>query len=113
MKVYLSGKLALISTVASLVAWIQRTGEFFSLYPILFWMGQGIFAIIIISTICFVLSHWDEKYQISKKRMVASVLNICVLYLIAWTNSKYAWFLILICGVSEMYFIQKYLKLYK
>lgn len=110
MKAYLSGKISLLAMVATLVAWIQLTGDFFHLYPVLFWLCQMIFVLILVLTIVFTLIRWDNSYHLSRKRMLLSLLNILALYGIAWTCSKYSWFLILLCGMVEVYFIRKHLE---
>lgn len=110
MKIYLSGKICLISMVATLVAWLQKSEGFDHLYPILFWGVQSLFAIIIIVTLVAVLNHWDKEYDVPKKRVILSVINILAFYLIAWTNSQYSWFLILVYGTTEIYSLRQYLQ---
>ena len=100
MKLYISGKISLISAVATLVAWIERREEFDLSNPILF-------ATSIIIALCFTLRHWDMSYHISKKRVLLSIVNIFCLYIIAWTNSKYSWLLILLCSITEIYALRQ------
>lgn len=109
MSIYLSGKIALLSMVATLTAWIQLTGNFSSSYPALFWASQVLFMLAIGIAMIFTLTHWDNTYNLSRKRMLLSLINILVLYGIAWTCSKYSLILILLCGMVEVYFIRKHL----
>lgn len=110
MRAYLSGKISLLAGVATLVAWMELTDDFYRLYPVLFWGAQIIFALFIVLKIVFTLIHWDNSYHLSRKRMLGSVLNILALYGIAWSRSKYSWFLILLCGTAEVYFLRKHLE---
>lgn len=64
MKLYISGKISLISDVATLVALIERKED--SDLSNLFWGIQILFTISIIIALCFTLSHWDMGYHISK-----------------------------------------------
>lgn len=110
MKAYLSGKISRVAMVATLVAWIELTDGFFHSYPVLFWLVQMIFVFILVFKIVFTLIHWDNSYRLSRKRMLLSLLNILALYGIAWTCSEYSWFLILLCGTAEVYFLRKHLE---
>jgi len=107
MKLYISGKISLISAVATLVAWIERREGFDLSNPILFWGVQILFATSIIIAFCFTLRHWDMSYHISKKRVLLSIINIFCLYIIAWTNFKYSWLLILLCSITEIYALRQ------
>lgn len=108
MKMYVSGKISLITTVAALVTWIQRTEGLHHSYPFLFWMNQVLFIIVIIGAICFAMIYWDKNYPIPKKRILLSIVIICLIYVMAWLDLKYSWMLILLLGTLETYSINQY-----
>ena len=110
MKLYISGKISLISAVAALVACIEQRQGFDLSNPILFWGIQILFAASIIIALCFTLSHWDMSYHIPKKRVLLSIVNIVCLYMIAWTNFRYSWLLILLCSMTEIYALRQRLQ---
>lgn len=104
MKIYTTGTMSFIATVAALVAYEERMQAFHISNKAIFWCGQGIFIIIMA---LFTIVHWEDKMYIKKSRFITSLIIICLLYAIAWTDSKYSGILIFICGVTETYFVRK------
>lgn len=107
MKVYITGNISFIATVAALVAHVQRMQDFNITNPGIFWGGQGIFIFVIMAMAIYVIKHWNNSMSIKKSRFAISVFIIFLEYAIAWIDSKYSWFFILLCGVSETYFIRR------
>lgn len=107
MKIYTTGTMSFIATVAALVAYMERMQEFHISNKLIFWCGQGIFLIIIIIMALFTIAHWEDKIHIKKIRFITSLIIICLLYTMAWIDSKYSGILIFVCGVAETYFVRK------
>ncbi len=99
--------MSFIATVGALVAYIQRTDGFYSSNRILFWTGQGLFALALIIIAVYTILHWNNERHFTKIRFTISLAVICLLYAIAWTDSRFSWIFILICGITEIYFTRK------
>lgn len=112
-KLYSIGTLGFIATVTSLVVNIQINEQFNITYPYLFWIGQIVLCIFFIGTLIYILFHWDNKLPFTKIRLSLSILISILMYAIAYTGSKYSFILILLVGLTEIYFTRKRANLIK
>lgn len=113
MKLYSIGILGFIATVISLVANLEINQQFNTTNPYLFWTGQIVFCMIFIGVLLYILFHWDNKSSFSKMRLSLSILISVLMYAIAYTGSKYSFILILLVGLTEIYFTRKRANLIK
>lgn len=107
MKLYTTGILTFWSIVGALLANVHLRDGFQLDYPYLFWGGQGIIWLALIVMILYTVLHWNIQAGVSRLRFIVSLLEMVLFYVIAWIPSGFSWVFILICGVTEMYFIRK------
>lgn len=107
MKLYSTGLIGLIATVASLVANIQLMEKFNTTHPYIYWGGQIILCLAFFSMTLYTLIHWDKEVAVTKQRFTLSVFICICMYAIAYTRSQYAFILILVIGITEIFLTRK------
>lgn len=107
MKLYSTGMIALIATVAALIANIQRGQEFNHTNPYLFWGLQMIFLILFGLATLYTILHWEQVGELTKSRFFTSTIIFGFIYAMAYIDSRYSFLLILLCGVTEGFFTRK------
>lgn len=107
MKLYSNGLIGGVATVASLVANVELTEKFNIAYPYIYWGGQAVFGLILISMIIHAWLHWEVKSHVSKKRLALSIVVYTCMYAIAYTDFKYSFVLILAIGITEVFLLRK------
>ena len=107
MKVYSTGILSMLATVVALLANTQLRQNFDMEYPILFISGQvlcwGCFLVLTI----YIFMNWGNDSSNSKWNLFCSVIICVCIYCIAYTKLDYAFLIILIVGITYIYFVRK------
>lgn len=109
MQRYLSGKITILAGVAAFVAWMELRDNFYLSNPLIFWGAQFVFVVAIVIMLFLALKDWREQPLVSKKRLLLSILNIPLLYILAWTQWDIAWILILILCILDADTLRKYM----
>ena len=107
MKLYSTGLIGFIATVASHVACTEMNQQFHNTYPQVYWVGQIVFCMLFLVTTGIALVHWESKTCMTKFRFVLSIVIYMCMYAIAYTGSKYSCMLIFVIGVTEIYLTRK------
>lgn len=107
MKLYSTGLMGFIATIAALVANVELYEKFNVTQPYVFWGGQIVLCVIFLAIGLYSFLHWDEKASVKKMRFALSVFICMCMYAIAYTGSKYAFMLILAIGVIEVFLTRK------
>lgn len=107
MKLYSTGLIGFIATVASLVANVELMEEFNTTHPYVYWGGQIVLCLAFFSMTLYTLIHWDKEAPITRLRLALSVLICVCMYAIAYTGSQYAFVLILVIGITEVFLTRK------
>ena len=107
MKLYSTGLIGFIATVASLVACTEMNQQFHNTYPQVYWGGQIVFCMLFLVTTGITLLHWESKMRVTKLRFALSVVICMCMYAIAYTGSKYSFILIFVIGITEVYLTRK------
>ncbi len=107
MKIYSTGILSFLATVAALLANTQLRQNFDMEYPILFISGQVLcWSCFLVLTI-YILKNWGNDSSNSKWNLFCSVIICICIYCIAYIKLDYAFLIILILGITYIYFIRK------
>ncbi len=113
MKIYSTGILSFLATVAALLANTQLRQNFDMEYPILFIGGQVFcWSCFLILTI-YIFMNWRNDSSNSKWNLFRSVIICICIYCIAYTKLDYAFLIILIVGIAHIYFVRKKLIKYR
>ncbi len=107
MKLYSNGLIGCVATVASLVASVELRENFHVDHPYIYWGGQAILCLILLSMIIHALLYWDVKTVVSKKRLALSIVVYMCMYAIAYVDSKYSFVLIFVIGMVEVFLTRK------
>ncbi|MBU5465843.1 hypothetical protein KQI49_03245 [Virgibacillus sp. MSJ-26] len=107
MKLYSTGMIALLASVAALVANLQRGEGFNHTNPYLFWGLQTIFIILFVLAILYTMLHWKQVGELTKNRFFTSIIICGFIYAIAYIDFRYSFLLIFVCGVAESYLTRK------
>lgn len=107
MKLYSTGMIGLSTSVAPLVANIQRGQEFNHTNPYLFWGLQTIFIIFFVLATLHTLLHWKQVGELTKSRFFTSIIICGFIYAIAYIDYRYSFLLIVVCGVTESFLTKK------
>lgn len=107
MKLYSNGLIGIVATVTSLVASIELTDGFNMDHPYIYWGGQAVLWLILLSMIVYTLIHWNGNAPVSRRRMVASIVVYLCMYAIAYTGSKDSFLLIFVIGIVEVFLTRK------
>lgn len=107
MKLYSTGIIGFIASVASLVTCMEINQQFHDIYPQVYWVGQIVFCMLFLVTTGIALVHWESKTCVTKFRFVLSIVIYMCMYAIAYTGSKYSFMLIFVIGVTEIYLTRK------
>ncbi|MBE5905240.1 MAG: hypothetical protein E7277_00400 [Lachnospiraceae bacterium] len=107
MRMYQTGAIGILATAMSLVACIEYNQNFNETYSWIFFGGQGVFGAILVSAIFFTVFRWSEKEGATKIRFILSIIVFCLMYMIAFTGSKYSFMLIVFVGVTETYLTRR------
>lgn len=99
--------IALIATVAALVANIQRGQGFNHTNPYLYWGAQAIFIILFVSATLYTMLHWEQVGELTKSRFFNSIIICGFIYAMTYIDSRYSFLLIFVCGVAEGFFTRK------
>ncbi|MCQ9209070.1 hypothetical protein [Granulicatella seriolae] len=113
MKLYSNGTLGFIATVTSLVANQEINGQFNTTNPYIFWIGQIVLCMIFMVVLFHILRHWDNESPFTKTRLSISIGVYGLMYAMAYTGFKYAFVLIFLVGVTEIYLTRKKANLMK
>lgn len=103
MKLYSNGVIGFVATVASLVARVELMENFNMDHPYIYWGGQTVLCLILLSMIIHTWLHWDVKAVVSKKRLALSIVIYMCMYAIAYVDSKYSFALIFVIGIAEVF----------
>ena len=107
MKIYSTGILSMLATVVALLANTQLRQNFDMEYPILFISGQVLcWSCFLVLTI-YIFKNWGNDSSNSKWNLFRSVIICIFIYCIAYTKLDYAFLIILIVGITHIYFIRK------
>ncbi len=107
MKIYSTGILSILTTVIALLTNTHLRQNFNMEYPILFISGQVLcWSCFLVLTI-YIFMNWGNDYSNSKWNLFRSVIVSIVIYCIAYTKLDYAFLIILIVGITHIYFIRK------
>lgn len=107
MKLYSTGLMGFIATVASLVACIEVNQEFNITHPNVYWVGQIVLCMLFFVMAIFTLLYWNSEASVTKMRFILSILVAGLMYAIAYTGSQYSFVLIVVIGVTEIYLTRK------
>ena len=107
MKIYSTGILSMLATVVALLANTQLRQNFNMEYPILFISGQVLcWSCFLVLTI-YIFMNWGKNHSNSKWKLFRSVIVCISIYCIAYTKLDFAFLIILIVGITHIYFIRK------
>ena len=107
MKIYSTGILSMLATVVALLVNTQLRQNFDMEYPILFISGQVLcWSCFLVLTI-YIFKNWGNDSSNSKWNLFRSVIICIFIYCIAYTKLDYAFLIILIVGITHIYFIRK------
>ena len=105
MKIYSTGILSILATVVALLTNTHLRQNFNMEYPILFISGQVLcWSCFLVLTI-YILKNWGNDSSNSKWNLFRSVIVSIVIYCIAYTKLDNAFLIILIVGITHIYFI--------
>ena len=107
MKIYSTGILSFLATVVALLANTQLRQNFDMEYPILFISGQVLFWSCFLVLTIYIFKNWGNDSSNSKWNLFRSVIVCISIYCIAYTKLDYAFLIILIVGITHIYFIRK------
>lgn len=107
MKLYSTGMIALIASVAALIGNIHRGEGFNHTNPYLFWGTQAIFIILFVLAALYTMLHWEQVGKLTKSRFFISIIICGFIYAMAYIDSRYALLLIFVCGVAEAFLTRK------
>ena len=113
MKIYSTGILSFFATVIALMTNTQLRQSFDREFPILFISGQVLcWSCFLVLTI-YIFMNWGKNHSNSKWNLFRSVIICICIYCIAYTKLDYAFLIILIVGITHIYFIRKKLIKYR
>ncbi len=107
MKLYTSGIMSIVATIAALVVHVERSQNFHTHNPWLFYVGQLVLLFVFLGIAILTLYKWENNCKINRLRFFISLFVCAMIYAISYTNSKYSFALILACGILEAYSIRK------
>lgn len=112
-KLYTTGVLSFIVTVASMVAHLERMQGFDDSNHLIFWIGQVILIMSALVIAIYISIKIKTEKQTLKLHFILSLISLCLIYAFAWTNFESSWILICFCGIAELYFTRKRVGLIK
>ena len=113
MKIYSTGILSILTTVVALLTNTHLRQNFNMEYPILFISEQVLcWSCFLVLTI-YIFKNWGNDSSNSKWNLFRSVIVSIVIYCIAYTKLDNAFLIILIVGITHIYFVRKKLIKYR